>query len=286
MSASRLNLIDSVIEESIRNKECPGAVVIVGRHGTIVFRKAYGHRAVLPSLEPMTLDTVFDLASLTKVVATAPSVMALVEDGRLRLQDRVAKHLPEFATGGGARDQVTVEQLLTHRAGLAADDPMALYTGTPKEIFERKYRQPLVSAPGSRFLYSDVGFEVLRAREAGVVSPARRIRASARLRSAGMNETEFRPGGAGRLPLPYCTDGEDRRQGPSRRRCPRPPRLRARRASRATRASSRPRTILARFCGASSRTASARLKPATVRRHDTCHKFFSNKNLHGLGMRT
>ncbi len=109
----------------------------------------------------MTLDTVFDLASLTKVVATAPSVMALVEDGKLRLQDRVAKHIPEFATGGGARDQVTVEQLLTHRAGLAADDPMALYTGTPKEIFERKYRQPLVSAPGSRFLYSDVGFEVL-----------------------------------------------------------------------------------------------------------------------------
>ncbi|HSB63071.1 MAG TPA: exo-beta-N-acetylmuramidase NamZ domain-containing protein [Thermoanaerobaculia bacterium] len=161
MSASRLNRIDSVVENSIRSKECPGAVVLVGRHGKIVFRKAYGHRAVLPALEPMTPDTVFDLASLTKVVATATSVMALVEDGKLRLQDRVAKHIPEFASGGGARDRVTVEQLLTHRAGLAADDPMDLYTGTKKEIFERKYRQPLANLPGARFVYSDVGDEVL-----------------------------------------------------------------------------------------------------------------------------
>ncbi|MFI5120889.1 MAG: exo-beta-N-acetylmuramidase NamZ domain-containing protein [Thermoanaerobaculia bacterium] len=161
MSADRLSRIDEVVTESIAKKECPGAVVLVGRHGRIVFRRAYGRRAVLPAPEPMTPDTVFDLASLTKVVATATSVMALVEDGRVRLQDRVAKHIPEFASGGGARDQVTVEELLTHRAGLAADDPMALYVGTPQEIFERKYRQPLVAAPGTTFLYSDVGFEVL-----------------------------------------------------------------------------------------------------------------------------
>jgi uncharacterized protein YbbC (DUF1343 family)/CubicO group peptidase (beta-lactamase class C family) len=161
MSAVRLNLIDSVVEESIAKKKCPGAVVLVGRHGKIVFRKAYGHRAVLPALEPMTLDTVFDLASLTKVVATATSVMALVEDGRVRLQDRVVTLLPGFAAGGGTRDQVTIEQLLTHRAGLAADDPMALYVGTREEIFERKYRQPLENSPGARFVYSDVGYEVL-----------------------------------------------------------------------------------------------------------------------------
>jgi uncharacterized protein YbbC (DUF1343 family)/CubicO group peptidase (beta-lactamase class C family) len=161
MSADRLSRIDEVVAESIAKKECPGAVVIVGRHGKIVFRKAYGHRAVLPAVEPMTLDTVFDLASLTKVIATATSMMALVEDGKVRLWDRVAKHIPEFASGGGARDQVTVEELLTHRAGLAPDDPMALYTGTKKEIFERKYRQPLANPPGARFVYSDVGYEVL-----------------------------------------------------------------------------------------------------------------------------
>ena len=161
MSAARLTRLDEVIRDSIKNKECPGAVLLVGRHGRVVWRKAYGNRAVVPALEPMTVDTVFDVASLTKIVATATSVMTLVENGKIRLQDRVAKHIPEFASGGGARDQVTIEHLLTHRAGLAADDPMALYVGTQQEIFERKYRQPLVAAPGSRFLYSDAGFEVL-----------------------------------------------------------------------------------------------------------------------------
>ncbi len=161
LSASRLARLDAAIDESIAKKECPGAVVLVGRHGEVVYRKAYGNRAVAPAVEPMTADTVFDMASLTKVVATTTSVMTLVEDGKIRLQDRVAKFIPEFVSGGGARDQVTIEELLTHRAGLAADDPMALYTGTKKEIFERKYRQPLANAPGARFVYSDVGFEVL-----------------------------------------------------------------------------------------------------------------------------
>jgi uncharacterized protein YbbC (DUF1343 family)/CubicO group peptidase (beta-lactamase class C family) len=194
MSADRLNRIDSVVEESIRNKECPGAVVLVGRHGKIVFRKAYGRRAVLPAPEPMTPDTVFDLASLTKVVATATSVMALVEDGKLRLQDRVAKHLPEFASGGGARDQVTVEQLLTHRAGLAADDPMALYSGTKKGIFERKYRQPLANTPGARFVYSDVGYEVLAELVERVSSlPIDEYAAKRVFTPLGMKETGFLP---------------------------------------------------------------------------------------------
>jgi len=161
MSAQRLARLDAAIGDSIAKKECPGAVVLVGRHGRVVYRKAYGNRAVTPAVEPMTADTVFDMASLTKVVATTTSVMTLVEDGKIRLQDRVVRFIPEFAAGGGARDQVTIEELLTHRAGLAADDPMALYVGTPQEIFERKYRQPLVAAPGSRFLYSDAGFEVL-----------------------------------------------------------------------------------------------------------------------------
>ena len=194
MSADRLSHIDAVVEESIAKKECPGAVVVVGRHGKIVFRKAYGHRAVLPVSEPMTLDTIFDLASLTKVVATAPSVMALVEDGKVRLQDRVAKHIPEFASGGGARDQVTVEELLTHRAGLAPDDPMALYTGTKKEIFERKYGQPLAYLPRARFVYSDVGYEVLGElveRVSGL--PLDEYAAKRVFAPLGMKETGFLP---------------------------------------------------------------------------------------------
>jgi uncharacterized protein YbbC (DUF1343 family)/CubicO group peptidase (beta-lactamase class C family) len=194
MSAARLANLDAAITESIAKKECPGAVVLVGRHGKVVYRKAYGNRAVVPAPEPMTVETVFDLASLTKVVATATSVMTLVEDGKVRLQDRVAKHIPEFASGGGARDQVTVEELLTHRAGLVPDDPMALYTGTKKEIFERKYRQPLANPPGARFVYSDVGYEVLGEVVERVSSlPLDEYAAKHVFAPLGMKETGFLP---------------------------------------------------------------------------------------------
>ena len=194
MSAARLTNLDAAITESIVKKECPGAVVLVGRHGKIVYRKAYGNRAVVPAAEPMTVDTVFDIASLTKVVATATSVMTLVENGKIRLQDRVSKFIPEFASGGGARDQVTIEELLTHRAGLAADDPMALYTGTKKEIFERKYREPLANPPGARFVYSDAGYEVLGEVVERVSSlPLDEFAAKRIFEPLGMRETGFIP---------------------------------------------------------------------------------------------
>jgi uncharacterized protein YbbC (DUF1343 family) len=159
-----------------------------------VYRRAFGNRAVVPAREAMTVDTVFDMASLTKVLATAPSVMTLVEDGKIRLQDRVARIIPEFALGGGARDQVTVEELLTHRAGLAPDDPMALYTGTREEIFERKYRQPLAYPPGARFVYSDAGYEVLGEilrKVSGL--PLDEYAASRIFQPLGMKDTAFIP---------------------------------------------------------------------------------------------
>jgi uncharacterized protein YbbC (DUF1343 family) len=161
LAAERLARIDGVVAESIARHELPGAVVLVGHRGKVLFRKAYGNRAVEPFVEPMTVDTVFDVASLTKTVATATSVMILVEDGKLLLSDPVVRFIPEFAAGGGDRAKVTIEHLLTHRAGLPPDDPLDLYTGTPEEIFARKYQQPLKSAPGSQFVYSDVGYEVL-----------------------------------------------------------------------------------------------------------------------------
>ncbi len=161
LAAERLARIDGVVSESIAQHELPGAVVLAGRRGKVVFRKAYGNRAVEPFAEPMTVDTVFDVASLTKTVATAPSIMILVEEGKLLLSDPVVRHIPEFAPAGGDRAKVTIEHLLTHRAGLPPDDPLALYAGTPEEIFARKYQLPLKSAPGSQFVYSDVGYEVL-----------------------------------------------------------------------------------------------------------------------------
>ncbi|MGE5344314.1 MAG: serine hydrolase, partial [Acidithiobacillales bacterium] len=202
LSAERLSRIDAAVQEAIAKKECPGAVVLVGRHGKVVYRKAYGNRAVDPAVEPMTVDTAFDMASLTKPIATATSVMVLVEEGKIRLADRAAKLLPEFALGGGERDKVTVEELLTHRGGLAPDDPMELYVGTPKEIFERKYRQPLVYPPGARFVYSDAGYEVLGEMIKRVSSlPLDEFARVHVFQPLGMNETEFRPGGKGKLPV-------------------------------------------------------------------------------------
>ncbi|HYR46923.1 MAG TPA: serine hydrolase [Thermoanaerobaculia bacterium] len=193
-SAERLLRIDAVVRESVANRELPGAVVLVGHRGKTVFRKAFGNRAVEPVAEPMTVDTVFDLASLTKAVATAPSVMILIEEGKLRLSDPVVKFIPEFGAGGGERDKVTVEHLLTHRAGFSPDDALEIYTGTPEEIFARKYRQPLQSSPGSRFTYSDVGYEVLGELVRRVSGePLDRFAQERIFKPLGMRETFFNP---------------------------------------------------------------------------------------------
>jgi uncharacterized protein YbbC (DUF1343 family)/CubicO group peptidase (beta-lactamase class C family) len=199
-SAPRLAAIDAAVEESISRGELPGAVVLVGSRDRVVFRKAYGSRAILPAREPMTVDTVFDVASLTKPVATATSVMILVERGKIALRDPVVQHIPEFAPEGGDREKVTVEQLLTHRAGLPPDDPIELYTGSRVEIFERKYRQPLEAAPGSRFRYSDVGYEVLGELVERVSGePLDRFTQENVFRPLGMKDSHFRPVAASRF---------------------------------------------------------------------------------------
>jgi uncharacterized protein YbbC (DUF1343 family)/CubicO group peptidase (beta-lactamase class C family) len=297
MSALRLGKLDAAIRDSIGKKECPGAVVLVGRHGTIVFRKAYGNRAVVPALERMTVDTVFDLASLTKVVATATSVLTLVEDGKVRLQDRVANVIPEFALGGGARDRVTVEELLTHRAGLAPDDPMALYTGTKKEIFERKYRQPLASPPGARFVYSDVGYEVL-GELVERVSGERLDEYAAKhvFAPLGMKETGFRPldpspsspsrkssflSSLSSLPLSRIAPTE-KINGVVRRGAVHDPRAYALGGVAGHAGLFSTADDLARFCAAILRGGDGVLSPAGVASM-TRPRFFGDENLRGLG---
>jgi uncharacterized protein YbbC (DUF1343 family)/CubicO group peptidase (beta-lactamase class C family) len=227
LSTARLASIDGVVAEAIAHGDLPGAVVLVGRGNRVLFRKAYGDRALLPSREPMTVDTVFDVASLTKPVATATSVMILVERGRIALSDAVFRFIPEFAPEGGNREKITVEQLLTHRAGFAPDDPIELYTGTPEEIFARKYRQPLESPPGARFRYSDVGFEVLGEvvrRVSGM--PLDEFSEREIFRPLGMKDTHFFPlslrGGArGVSPrqqdVPAATEGRRSREAGGRR---------------------------------------------------------------------
>jgi len=159
VSPAGLARMDALIAEDIANKRLPGAVVLVGRRGQIVWRKAYGARAVEPAREPMSVDTIFDLASLTKIVATATSIMILVERGKLRLADPVSVYIPELK--GEGRDRITIEQLLTHVSGYAPDfDLRERWTGYDEAI-KRLIKEPLRNPPGTRFSYSDIGFIAL-----------------------------------------------------------------------------------------------------------------------------
>lgn len=159
MSAARLAEMDAVVARSIASKETPGAVVLVGRKGRVAWRKAYGSRAIEPAREGMTTDTVFDVASLTKVVATATSVMILVERGAVRLSDPLSHFIPEFK--GEGRERVTIEHLLTHRAGFAPDFDLAQQWTGYEEAIKRLPTERLRSAPGTRFVYSDLGYIAL-----------------------------------------------------------------------------------------------------------------------------
>ncbi|MGA7291354.1 MAG: serine hydrolase [Terriglobales bacterium] len=158
---SRLAVLDPIVNDAIAQQQIPGAVVIVGHDGQVVYRKAYGSRAIEPSREPMTLDTVFDCASLTKVVATTTAIMQLWEQGKFRMNDPVAKYLPEFAQNG--KQDITIRQLLVHYSGLAPD----LDLSKPWEGKETAYRMAFEAAPewapGSMFVYSDINFVVLGA---------------------------------------------------------------------------------------------------------------------------
>src|SRR5215467_11400164 len=123
------SLLDQVIQDAIGHNQIPGAVLIVGHDGKIVHRKAYGNRVVVPKAEAMTLDTIFDCASLTKVIATTSSLMKLFEEGKFRLNDRVTQYIPEFQNG---KSEITIRNLLTHFSGfrpdLTLDPPWSGYT--------------------------------------------------------------------------------------------------------------------------------------------------------------
>jgi uncharacterized protein YbbC (DUF1343 family)/CubicO group peptidase (beta-lactamase class C family) len=159
LSAQRLSQIDAVVEKDIDQHRLPGAVVLVARNGRVVKRSAYGARATEPTREAMTTNTIFDLASLTKVVATATSIMILVERGKVRLSDPLSTYIPEIK--GEGRDRITLELLMTHRAGYAPDfDLKERWTGY-NEAIKRLVHEPLRNPPGVRFVYSDIGYIAL-----------------------------------------------------------------------------------------------------------------------------
>src|SRR5271156_6539419 len=159
--AVRLGAVDSIIQQAISDGNIPGAVLAVGHNGAVIYRKAYGNRALEPQHEPMTVDTVFDLASLTKVIATTTAVMQLVEQGKLRMNDPVAKYIPEFAQNG--KEDITIRQLLTHYSGLEPDLDLTTPWENKDTAFRMAFAETLQNPPGSAFVYSDINFITLGA---------------------------------------------------------------------------------------------------------------------------
>jgi uncharacterized protein YbbC (DUF1343 family)/CubicO group peptidase (beta-lactamase class C family) len=192
LDVKKLSQIDEVVEKDIAQHRLPGAVVLVARNGRVVKRTAYGARATEPAREPMTTDTVFDLASLTKVVATATSIMILVERGKVRLSDPLSTYIPEIK--GEGRDRITIELLLTHRAGYAPDFDLKEQWIGYGEAIQRLISEPLRNPPGARFVYSDINYialgEVVRRASGLMLDDFARKNIFVPL---GMRNTGFRP---------------------------------------------------------------------------------------------
>jgi uncharacterized protein YbbC (DUF1343 family)/CubicO group peptidase (beta-lactamase class C family) len=154
----RLREIDRTIETAIAEHKLPGGVFHLER-GNSVYEKAYGNRALVPAVEKMTDDTIFDAASLTKVVATTPSIWLLIERGKIDIDAPVSRYIPEFR--GGWRDEITIRHLLTHTSGLRPD----LDLSTPWSGYETAIRMAVAEEPRQRpgytFRYSDINFELL-----------------------------------------------------------------------------------------------------------------------------
>ena len=156
-----LSALDAVVQTAVQNRDIPGAVLLVGHDGQVVYRKAFGERSLEPTRSAMTADTIFDLASLTKVIATTTAVMQLVEQGRIRLNDPVTKYIPEFAQNG--KSDIVVRDLLTHYSGFAPDLDLSHPWIGRDTAYSMAFAETPDSPPETRFVYSDINFIVLGA---------------------------------------------------------------------------------------------------------------------------
>ena len=150
--------LDAAIDQAVREDKIPGAVLLVGHQGKVVYRKAYGYRALIPAKEPMTADTIFDIASLTKIIATTSGLMKLYDQGKFRLDDPVTRYLPGFQ---GGRSRITVRDLATHFSGLRPDlDLQPAWRGYETGIRKALIDKP-ANPPETKFVYSDINFILL-----------------------------------------------------------------------------------------------------------------------------
>jgi CubicO group peptidase (beta-lactamase class C family) len=160
----RFSRIDHVIEEEIEEGKFPGAVVLVGKQGDILYWKAFGKEVIEPYQEPIGRNTIFDLASLTKPIATATSIMILKDRKAIELDDYVGAYLPAFACNG--KEEVRVRHLLSHTSGLPAymnaDDLKEQFgSPCPEKVIERICEMEAISKPGEEFRYSCLGYITL-----------------------------------------------------------------------------------------------------------------------------
>jgi serine-type D-Ala-D-Ala carboxypeptidase len=193
MSSARLATIDRVVERGIKAGGYPGASVVVGRKGAIVWQKGFGRVGWTSDASDVEADeTIYDLASLTKVVGTTTAVMILFDEGKIRLDDYVVKYLPEF-TGGG-RELVTIRLLLEHRSGLPAGRDLWRIAHTAEEARAAALQTPLIAAPGQYYEYSDLGADVLAFMVESVTGKRLDLFLDDRVFSRlGMADTHFRP---------------------------------------------------------------------------------------------
>lgn len=184
--------IATVVDEAINKKEFPGCVVCIGRRGRLVHHKAYGTHDFEETAKPIAIDTLFDVASLTKPVATATCIMSLIEQGMLKLDDTVASYIPEFGVKG--KEKITIRDLLLHQSGLIADNPLSDYEQGPNEALSRLCALPFRSSLCSLFTYLDINYVLLGEVIKRVTN--RPVNAYARdtiFRPLGMSSTTFLP---------------------------------------------------------------------------------------------
>ncbi|NVN05272.1 beta-lactamase family protein [Asaia spathodeae] len=158
-ATSPFSTVDRLMTRAVHDGKMPGAILVIGHHNTVVHRSVIGHRALVPEREKLTIDTVFDMASLTKPLVTALCLMQLVEAGRLSLDTKVTALLPDFAANG--KGDISLRLLLTHYSGLPPDLPLTAPWQGRDEALRLACASPLMARPGSTFIYSDINFIVL-----------------------------------------------------------------------------------------------------------------------------
>lgn len=191
MSRKLAQAVLDFLQAEVEAEHIPGAVVLVSAHGEVILHEAVGYRSIHPARQPMSADTVFDLASLTKVVATLPSVLKLLETGRLALDDPAAEFLPGWKESD--RHSITIRHLLTHTSGLPADvrrdDGM-----TREQLLDKIDREPLRYTPGEKVVYSDLGMIYLaQIVEIAAQEPFDRFVRRTVFEPLEMHDTDFNP---------------------------------------------------------------------------------------------